>query len=326
MKFIGLFCFIAVLGMSNFAGAQEWVPFEGEIPENAVMPTDENKNAGPICRMTGPRDVSPAHLLGSVQRVEGELVCRGATYSALKYRPAGGKVLIADAKFDILIEIDEQEWVPFEGEIPENAVMPTTKNRFAGVICRMTGPREVSPAHLLGSVQRVEGELVCRGATYSARKYRPAGDEEELADDDDEENGFSRGEMETGGWNLSKKSSDGKKARKGSKKKYSNRANDEEEEEIAEEEEIEEEATESVIIADSEFDILVTVTKVEEEEEIEEEETEEREFAQQWVPYEGEVPENAIWTSPNARPPHPICRKNGRPNGWIGWMDEEEGI
>ena len=47
---------------------------------------------------------------------------------------------------------------------------------------------------------------------------------------------------------------------------------------------------------------------------------------QEWVPYEGEVPENAMWTSPNARPPHPICRKNGRPNGWIGWMDEEEGI
>ena len=48
MKLIGLFFFMAVLGMSNFAEAQEWVLFEGEIPENAVMPTDENRLAGAI--------------------------------------------------------------------------------------------------------------------------------------------------------------------------------------------------------------------------------------------------------------------------------------
>ena len=43
MKFMGLVFFISVLDMSNFTEAQEWVPFDGEIPGNAVMPTDENR-------------------------------------------------------------------------------------------------------------------------------------------------------------------------------------------------------------------------------------------------------------------------------------------
>ena len=121
MKLIGLFFFMAVLGMSNFAEAQEWVLFEGEIPENAVMPTDENRLAGAICRMTGPRQVSPIHLLGSVQKFDGEFVCRGATYSGRGYRPAKGKVVINDPEFEVLVIADVPA-ATSEGMVPEEEV------------------------------------------------------------------------------------------------------------------------------------------------------------------------------------------------------------
>ena len=116
----------------GFVEALEWVPFDGEIPENAVMPTDENRYAGAICRMTGPRQVSPTHLLGSVQEVDGEFVCRGGTYSARRYRPAGGKVIISDPEFEVLVVADVQ---------PEAAECPP-----AEVSCQTMTGTTVRPA------------------------------------------------------------------------------------------------------------------------------------------------------------------------------------
>ena len=98
-----LFLAISLLGIRNVVEGQEWVPYEGEMPGNAVMPTRDNPNAGAICRMTGPPDVSPKHLLGSVQEEEGELVCRGVTYSGGKYTRGSGKRIIADPQFDVLV-------------------------------------------------------------------------------------------------------------------------------------------------------------------------------------------------------------------------------
>ena len=135
MKFIGLFFFIVVLGMSNFAEAQEWVPFDGEIPENAVMPTDENRHAGAICRMNGPQQVSPIHLLGSVQKVDGEFVCRGATYSGRRYRPARGKVIISDPEFQVLVIADVQ---------PEAAECPEVEVRYETMTGTRVQPRSAS--------------------------------------------------------------------------------------------------------------------------------------------------------------------------------------
>jgi hypothetical protein len=74
--------------------------------------------------MTGPSDVSPKHLLGSVQEDDGELVCRGATYSAGEYPLRSGKRIIADPQFDVLVIEDlqtaTQETTP--GVVPEAEV------------------------------------------------------------------------------------------------------------------------------------------------------------------------------------------------------------
>ena len=142
MKLIGLFFFIAVLGMSNFAEAQEWVPFDGEIPENAVMPTDENRYAGAICRMTGPRQVSPTHLLGSVQKFDGEFVCRGATYSGRRYRPDRGKVIINDPEFEVLVMADALE-ATSEGMVPEEEVQARIDAEVDEVRSKLSGDSDV---------------------------------------------------------------------------------------------------------------------------------------------------------------------------------------
>ena len=119
-----LFLAISLLGIRNVVEGQEWVPYEGEMPANAVMPTRDNPNAGAICRMTGPPDVSPKHLLGSVQEEEGELVCRGVTYSGGKYTRGSGKRIIADPQFDVLV-IEDLPTAPREapaGIVPEASI------------------------------------------------------------------------------------------------------------------------------------------------------------------------------------------------------------
>jgi hypothetical protein len=107
VRFNSLFLFlaVAVFGISAVEG-QRWVPFEGSMPAHAFTPTRENPEAGAICRMTGPPDVSPKHLLGSVQEERGELVCRGATYSGDEYKRGNGRRIIADPQFDVLVLAD----------------------------------------------------------------------------------------------------------------------------------------------------------------------------------------------------------------------------
>ena len=94
---------VGVLIASNVVDGQEWVPYEGEMPANAFMPTPDNPNAGAICRMTGPSDVSQRHLVGSVEEEEGELVCRGVTYSAGKHTLESDRRIVADPHFDVLV-------------------------------------------------------------------------------------------------------------------------------------------------------------------------------------------------------------------------------
>ena len=93
---------VAVSGITAMAGAQAWVPYDGAMPANAVMPTRDNPHAGAICRMTGPSDLAQKHLLGSVQERDGELVCRGVTYSAGKYGEESARI-IADLQFEVLV-------------------------------------------------------------------------------------------------------------------------------------------------------------------------------------------------------------------------------
>ena len=126
MRFTSLVTVLAVafIGINNVVEGQGWVPYEGEMPANAFMPTRENPGAGAICRMTGPSEVSPQHLLGSVQEDDGELVCRGATYSAGEYPPGSGTRIIADPEFDVLVIEDlqtaAQEAIP--GLVPQAEV------------------------------------------------------------------------------------------------------------------------------------------------------------------------------------------------------------
>ena len=39
---------VAVSGITAMAGAQAWVPYDGAMPANAVMPTRDNFYAGAI--------------------------------------------------------------------------------------------------------------------------------------------------------------------------------------------------------------------------------------------------------------------------------------
>ena len=126
MRFTSLVLFlaVAVLGIGDVARGQEWVPYVGEMPANAFMPTRDNPNAGAICRMTGPSDVSQKHLLGSVHEKEGELVCRGVTYPTGKYTLESGSRIIADPKFDVLVieDLPTATREALAGMVPEAAV------------------------------------------------------------------------------------------------------------------------------------------------------------------------------------------------------------
>ena len=106
MRFSLVLLMLSLMGLGAVAQGQAWVPFQGELPGHAFVPTGENSGAGAICRMTGPLEVSPRHLLGSVQEEDGRLVCRGATYSASEHAPSGKKI-ISDPQFEVLVVGDD---------------------------------------------------------------------------------------------------------------------------------------------------------------------------------------------------------------------------
>ena len=106
---------------SSESNAVEWVPFNGEVPENVARITTDPVGP-PICTSSSPR-------MTRVGWLNEKGVCLTAGIGSKSQKSSNNiRLLVVDSPADEILE-----WVPYEGDIPEDAVYNETDGK---PVCR----------------------------------------------------------------------------------------------------------------------------------------------------------------------------------------------
>ena len=118
---LSLFVVLSFFLSSSGSNAVEWVPFNGGVPENVARITTDPVDP-PICTAPSPRMMRVGWL-----NEEGVCVTAGIGGKSRKHSK-DIRLLVVDSPADEILE-----WVPYEGDIPEDAVYNETDGK---PVCR----------------------------------------------------------------------------------------------------------------------------------------------------------------------------------------------